>query len=290
MNKLSIILTTAIFLFLGITHTKSQIKRYEVKSGKVIYTSSTNGKIMGTTTNGNGTEALYFKDWGITELKESKSTESTVTKMFGQKSEEKTSQHTLVKLDKGKSYTVDFDVEAIYVNKDLALEMMESSDANANASEIGEQMLISMGGQKIGTEKFLGYDCEVWSIAGGKQWIYHGVMLKAELTLMGITTSTVAQSAEFNISVSEDHFQLPNYPIKQSPTTAMGQGMFEDMGEMDDEEDWSAADMEKLSKMSYEEYKKMVKSSDPEAAKLSDEELKATYNMMQQMLKLKTGK
>ena len=47
--------------------------------------------------------------------------------------------------------------------------------------------------------------------------------------------------------------------------------------------------MDKMSKMSFKEWKKLVQENDPEMEQMSNEELKQTYDMMQQMVKLRNG-
>lgn len=48
---------------------------------------------------------------------------------------------------------------------------------DSDAGETGESILKSMGGG-IGSDKLLGYNCDVWELSGGKQWILKSVMLK----------------------------------------------------------------------------------------------------------------
>ena len=48
--------------------------------------------------------------------------------------------------------------------------------------------------------------------------------------------------------------------------------------------------MDALSKMSFNEWKKIAQKNDPEMAEMSDEELRQTYDMIQQMLKLRANK
>ncbi len=290
MNKIGLVLVSFFFGLMGCSsNAQNTVKRYEVKSGIIKYRTSNSGKVMGSTIDGKGTESLYFKDWGVVELKESESTETTITKIFGQRNEETTSNHTMNKLENGKSYSVDFNEKVIYANRDMAMDLIGALNPNGNASEVGKSMLEGMGGEKVGSEKVLGYDCEVWTVAGGKQWIHKGVVLKVEMNLMGITTTTVALSAEFNVSVSDKYFKLPDFPMQKMESLGDSQEMFGDMGDMDDMEDFSD-EMEKMRKMSYADWKKLVVSNDKEAAQMSEQELKTTYDMMQKMLKLKDGK
>ena len=262
---------------------ENKLKRYEVKSGIVQYTSTISGKVLGSVITGSGTESLYFKDWGAIELVEEKSTQTTNTKIFGKKSTETTNTHTMSKLDNGESYHVDFDKKQIFLRRDMAMDMTKIFHPNTDAGDVGQNMLESMGGKKIDEENFLGHDCEIWDIMGAKQWMYKGVVLKLEMTVMGITTIKEATSAKFNTSVSDKYFKLPDYPI-QKEEGFMGNDEFEDdMEDMD-------AEMEEMSKMSFKEWKSIVQENDTEMEAMSDEELKQNYDMMQKMIKMRKGK
>ena len=110
-----------------------------------------------------------------------------------------------------KIYTVDFNKEMIYVVSNMGAEVY----ATMNTDESGEEILKSMGGKKVSDEKFLGYTCDVWEVAGGKQWLYKGVVLKSEVSLMGMKTLMEATSAKFDISVEAAHFKLPDFPVQE---------------------------------------------------------------------------
>jgi hypothetical protein len=262
-----------------------KLKRYEVKSGIIHYKSSVSGKVMGSVITGSGTEDVYFKDWGAIELIETKATQTTNTNIFGQKSTETTNTHTIAKLNNGESYHVDFDKKQIFLRRDMAMDMTKVFQPNADAGKVGKDMLEGMGGKKIGNEKFLGYDCEVWDIMGGKQWMYKGVVLKLEMTVMGIKTVKEATSAKFGVTVADKYFKLPDFPIVKEEGFLNNDEMDEEMKEMNKQ-------MEKMEKMSFEEWKKLALSDkeDQEIQNMSEEELRQTYDMMQQMIKMRKGK
>ena len=68
-------------------------------------------------------------------------------------------------------------------------------------------MMKQMGGKKIGSEKFLGRQADIWEIKqmGTKSWVWKGVPLKSELNMMGMKISIVATkiSEEFDKSKLE---------------------------------------------------------------------------------------
>jgi ClpP class serine protease len=47
--------------------------------------------------------------------------------------------------------------------------------------------------------------------------------------------------------------------------------------------------MDELSKLSFEDWKKMATKNDPEMKEMSDKELHQTYDMIQKMVKMKRG-
>ncbi|NOR74905.1 MAG: hypothetical protein GQ525_07080 [Draconibacterium sp.] len=242
MKNLILILTLFIAFVSCNANDQNKLKPYDVKSGIVEYSTTTSGKMMGSTISGSGIEKLFFKDWGAVELKETESSQTTTIKIFGRGKTETESTHTINKLDNGESYLVDFDKKQIFAGRDMAMDMTKAFQPNADAGEVGENMLESMGGKKVGTEKFLGYNCDVWEFSGGKQWLYKGVMLKLEMTMLGITTITEAKTVEFEVSVPDKYFKLPDFPIQKEEGFMDNEEFEDDMEDMD-------ANMEKLSKM-----------------------------------------
>jgi hypothetical protein len=280
MKKLSILLSLAVVLMSCNGNSQNTLKRYHVESGIVDYETIITGKIMGSKISGSGVEHLYFKNWGALELKETQSSQTTTVKMFGKEQIEKTSTHTINKLENGESYLADLDKKTITVGRDPMMDLMKES--NTNASDAGKDMLESMGGEKVGTESVLGHRCEVWDLMGAKQWLYKGVMLKMEVSVLGIKTITEATSAKFDVSVADSNFKLPDYPIHQQESYMNNQEFEDEMGEIDTK-------MQELSKLSFEEWKEMATKNDPEMKAMSDEELHETFAMIQKMIKMRQG-
>ncbi len=189
----------------------NKLKRYGVESGIIAYKTTISGKMMGSTISGEGTANLYFKDWGALELKEDKSSQTTFVKIFGKTKEEKTNQHDMHKLDNGDSYSVDFKNKTIQTQKDPMMQYFLQTDTDVEKA--GKNMLEAMGGKKIGEETFKGYNCEIWELLGGKQWVHKGIMLKMEMTVLGITTINEATNVEFNINVPDKIFQLQKLKV-----------------------------------------------------------------------------
>ena len=287
-------LTTLSLIFFALIATNSfaqnQLKRYDLESGEIIYETTTSGKMMGSTINGSGTEKLYFKNWGALELRETESLQTTAVKFFGKEDVTTENTHTILKLDNGITYSVDFDKEKIYVNRDMAMDMTKEYYPDGDAGEAGKSMLESMGGKITGTEKFLGYTCDVWEMPGGSQLIYKGAMLKADITLLGIRTITTATSAKFSHKISESYFELPDFPMQQIESlfdNVVSDGDYDDEDEEIDQETF-----ELLSKMSFEEWKKLALEEDEggEMKNMSDEQLRQMYDYIQQTIKIRMQK
>ncbi len=258
---------------------ETKLKRYKVKSGIINYKSTISGKVMGSTITGSGTESKYFKDYGALELVEEESSQTTVTNVFGNKSTNTTSVHTMNKLDNGDSYNVDFKQKKIYKQKDLAMELTKQFQPNADAEKVGKDMFKAIGGEKTGTETYLGYDCEIWEAMGVKQWIYKGVTLKSVGTVMGIITTTEATSVAFNTDVLNSDFKLPDYPIVEQ------ESLFGDADDTDFED--IEEDFNRIKNMSFEDWKKHATANDEEMKNMSEEELRETYDMVQKMIKMR---
>ena len=196
-------LLAILLITFGLTTLSAQTKRYEVKSGIIEYTITNSGNMMGMKMQGSGTAKTAFKEWGNVEL----NSEESQTNTMGTKEHDK----QMTKIENGKVYNVDFDQKVIY---ELSVDALANSE-DKDLVKTGKEMLISMGAKKIGDEKFMGYACEVWEMMKVKVWLHKGVMLKSEADIMGIKNTTVATKIKLDISVPDDAFKLPNYPIQK---------------------------------------------------------------------------
>jgi hypothetical protein len=177
-------------------------KRYHVKSGIIEYQIDGGGSFLGMGSKTTGTQKIIFKDWGNVELNEEKSTSTTMGKTD--------TTHTMLKIDHGQVYSVDFERKIIIKQDSAMLKQMQGKDM----SKMGKDMLESMGGKKVGNGKVLGYNCEIWELMGSKSWLYKGVPLKTESSMMGMKHNSIATKAKFNVSISDNDLKLPNFPLK----------------------------------------------------------------------------
>lgn len=181
-------------------------KLYDIKSGKITYKIDGSGNVMGQTMQKRGKKRLIFDHYGTHSL-----TEKVVVdkqKIMGQENVTKT--HTMTYFKEGIVYSVDFDTKEIYrtVNEGMVL-----MGGQGNLNQRGEAMMKKMGGKKTGTDKVLGYTCDVWELMGTKQCLYKGVPLKVESNMMGIINKEIAVEATFDVALSEKNFVLPDFPV-----------------------------------------------------------------------------
>lgn len=216
MKKLGMIVSVVSILVVGLN---ADTKRYDIESGKIEYTSTTSGNMMGITTTGKGTETLFFKDYGNLEISE----ENSSTTTMGQTQK----LHKMTKIEKGKVYSVDFDHQKILTMDNP----MMSGGQNQDMMAMGKEMMQSMGGKKIADEKYQGYECEVWSLMGSKVWIYKGLTLKIESDIMGVKILKEATDIQLDIKLDDGLFQLPEYK-HESIDAMMGEATEESDEEM----------------------------------------------------------
>ena len=238
-------------------------KRYEIKSGIVIYNIEGGGSMLGFSTKTTGTEKLYFTDWGNLELREVN--EKNVA--AGQT----TVVHNITKIDHGTVYSVDNE-EKIILKQDIAM-FKEMDKQGKNMSTIGKDMMKQMGGKKTGTGKVLGYPCEIWEVLGTKTWIYKGVPLKTEANIMGFKHLQIATSAKFDVSIPKSKFALPNYPVK---TLEQLEQMYEDMAEKEESEE-----SQKSSPKQHQ--------PQPQQPQISPDQMKQMQDMLQNLGKMFGG-
>lgn len=258
MNRMKYLLPVVLFLmaFSLQTQAGNDTKRYHVESGKVIYNvKSPEGK---------GTKVLIFDSYGMRE-----SVHETLQKHG------KTVKDQLTILNNGKAYAVNLLTNEAQDMSETTGMAMRLGGKDMSAS--GKKMLESMGGEKIGTENFLGKNCEKWQVhTMGKttMLIWKGLTLKTTTSVLGIKSTEEATSLKTGVSFPDSDFEPPAGVTINTP---QGQGM--GMGSMKMTDD-DKAQMDKLMKMSYADFKKQMKEGNPD---LTDEEIKQSYDMMHKL-------
>ena len=166
-------------------------KRYQFKSGKVVY------KMSGIQT---GTETLYFDDYGSKEVHFNKS----VMDIMGVK--QKSNTQTIME---GKYiYTIDLEKNTGQKMENPLYEMFSDED---DLQKVGEDIMKKMGGKKVGTETLNGKECEIWEVQkmGGKIWVWNSLAIRTVVNMMGMNITQEAESIETDIDVSPDLFKIP---------------------------------------------------------------------------------
>ena len=186
------------------------MKRYNVKSGKIEYQIKGSGNIMGMVQMKTiGKKRVIFDNYGVKDLTE----ESKVTKETTMGETKVKKEHTLKYMNAGMIYSVDFKQKKILRMKNPAVGMMAMMGGGKNVQQTGESMMKKMGGKKVGSDKVLGYACDVWDLMGVKQCMYKGIPLRIESDIMGLKSMEIATKAEFDVSLNNDDFKLPDFPI-----------------------------------------------------------------------------
>jgi hypothetical protein len=169
-------------------------KRYGIKSGVIEYI------ITGSQ---EGTKTLYFDSWGMRQAEHTRSILSVggFTKSLN-----------LVNIIDGEfQYMINMDQNNGTKTRNPILKSIEQLKDQKGFNEFGEQMLLSMGANKIGSENFLGKDCDVYEMknTGTKLWVWEWITLKSETKSGGIIINLTATRINEGGSVSAEKFKIP---------------------------------------------------------------------------------
>lgn len=169
-------------------------KRYGIKSGKIEY------EISGSQV---GTKSLYFDKWGMRQAEYTRSVISVggFTKLLN-----------LVNIINGDfQYIINMDQKSGTKTKNPILKQIEELKYEKNYNEFGEQMLLKLGAEKIGNDKFIGKDCTVYEMksTGTKLWIWNWLTLKSETNSGGISINLSAVKIDEGGRISDDKFAVP---------------------------------------------------------------------------------
>jgi hypothetical protein len=173
-------------------------KRYGIKSGVIEYI------ITGSQ---EGTKTLYFDSWG---MRQAEYTHSVLSVSGFTKS------LNLVNIIDGEfQYMINIDQNSGTKTRNPILKSIEQLKNQKGFNEFGEQMLLSMGANKIGAESFLGKDCDVYEMknTGTKLWIWEWLTLKSETKSGGIAINLTATRINEGGSVPSEKFKVPEKVI-----------------------------------------------------------------------------
>lgn len=169
-------------------------KRYGIKSGVIEYI------ITGSQ---EGTKTLYFDSWGMRQAEYTRSilSVSGFTKPLN-----------LVNIIDGEyQYMINIDQNSGTKTRNPILKSIEQLKGQKGFNEFGEQMLLSMGANKIGSESFLGKDCDVYEMknTGTKLWVWEWLTLKSETKSGGLNINLTATRINEGGSVPTEKFRIP---------------------------------------------------------------------------------
>ena len=242
MKKVSLVLVISLsVVFAG----SSLPNLYGIKSAKVDYKISGSGNMMGMgTIKVSGKKRVIFKDYGRKFLEEKATVRAQ--NIMGQSDVQK--EHTLTYKNGAVMYRADFKQKRIdrMVNQMASLAYAYKGDKDIN-KEI-EKNLKALGAKKLGKDKVLGLECDVWKILTTKQCIYKGLTLKSESNVMGVKEVEVATKIEFD-KVDDSSFKLPNFPIYSGSMEAMMSGVAPKKIDKSKLEELDRADNAKIAKM-----------------------------------------
>src|SRR5574338_244973 len=169
-------------------------KRYGIKSGVIEYL------ITGSQ---EGTKTLYFDNWGMRQAEYTRSVLS-----FGGF----TKSLNLVSIIDGEyQYMINIDQNSGTKTRNPILKSIEQLKDQKGFNEFGEQMLLSMGANKIGSDNFLGKDCDVYEMknTGSKLWVWEWLTLKSETKSGGLNINVTATRINEGGSVPAEKFKVP---------------------------------------------------------------------------------
>ena len=164
---------------------------YKAKSGIIEF------EMTGKTT---GKEIMYFDDYGRKEATFSE----TTTKVLGMTS----SENTLEIRKDSILYMIDLE-EKTGIRTVIPFDPSEMTEEQMKELEdTGKKMLSDLGFEKIGEEKILGRNCDIWEGLGTKIWIWENLSLKTEVNMMGQWT-TEAVKIDLNSRIDPGKFKVP---------------------------------------------------------------------------------
>lgn len=187
------------------TETSGYPKRYLVESGIVEYEMSGLQK---------GTETVYFDRWGWREAKYT-NTELSIAGITRKESK-------LSIMDGDWLYTIDLAGRTgTKIKNTLLPQFIEAAKRkDQTLTEVGEEMMRNMGGEKSGSDTVAGQPCDIWVVKqmSSRSCVWNGVTLRTEVTMGGMQITSKATRFEPNATIPADKLALPdNIKISEGP-------------------------------------------------------------------------
>jgi len=118
-------------------------------------------------------------------------------------------QHTLTYHNGSILYQVDFDKKRIY----RSLNYVGKPFGIVNRQGSVDEMLKIRGAKKIGTDKVVGKECDVWKNVESTDCIYKGLALRVVQKEGNVTRIESATDINLNMKLTAKDFRLPNFPV-----------------------------------------------------------------------------
>ena len=169
-------------------------KRYQHEKGILHY--KYDGSIS-------GKETVYFDSYG---WREGKFSEKTIS-MFGMNQQE----NKLDVIDGEIQTGIDLNTNQGNRIINSYIQGLRQGNSSKDLTDIGTEMLEAMGGKKVGTGEVLGKTCDIYEVAnmGTKTWIWNGISMKTETSMMGMNIVIEATKLELDVAVEEEKVTVP---------------------------------------------------------------------------------
>lgn len=169
--------------------------RYEIPKATITYT------IEGTQ---NGTETLYFDNWGSREAKHT----TSVANVGDTEVESK----TISILDGGWLYTADLNKKSGLKMPNTLNEMLSSLPEGLEQNQVTAKIMEKLGGEQQGTDEILGKTCQVWEAKNMNSTlcIWKGIPLRTHITMGDLYATIEATKVDEESSIPESKFTIPD--------------------------------------------------------------------------------
>ena len=88
---------------------------------------------------------------------------------------------------------------------------------------VNAELLMRMGGKKIGKETVLGKECDVYDLSGSmKISMWKGIVLKSEMQMGQYKMNLTAKKIDTDASSTIEDFSVPKDVKIKTPVTGMG--------------------------------------------------------------------
>lgn len=248
---------------------QNQYKVFPFKTAIVEYEQSGNTQ---------GRRTQYIDEYGYKQAGYSQ----TTTTMMGFTTTENTAQIMV-----GSTvYAIDYSENSV-TESQSPLYALYANSTSTDYEKLGRQALSGLGYHNTGEkESICGKSCEIWKGSLGSVYIWKGLTLKSVTQMLGIKVEEIAVSVKTDCSVPSDKFIVPenmqvntvdNQQGLEGLNAMFGNEAMEENMEMGMSEE-DKANIRKLKKMSYNEFRKMMLEEDPE---ITDEEIKQAHAVLQ---------